>query len=408
MRMSSAGPRYPIRANSTFSSPVRLAPRGLSRGATFGSQMALSASGDVALVGAPGMDHDRGAAWVFVRSGSQWGRGIRLSGLGERGTGLFGSGVALSADGRTAFVGAAGDDGFRGAVYVFRRTRSGWVQRGARLTASGEAGESGLGYSLAVSSDGGTLLAGGPFDRPIGRPGLGVDSGYGAAWVFVLRGGGWRQQGDKLTGAGEARGGDFGGTVALSGDGRTALVGAVYSGHFGGAWVFTTRGTRWTAGPRLAGTGTSKTQVGFGAAVALSQNGDTAAVGGSLYRNAVGAVWVFTRAGGRWQQQVGPFSPTDETGRAVFGDAVALNAAGNRMLIGGSRDDRQHGASWLFRRDGDRWVQAGAKLTAPVVLGRNPLYGSTVAFSANATTALIGGGYEDNTKGAAWAYAVSS
>jgi hypothetical protein len=62
------------------------------------------------------------------------------------------------------------------------------------------------------------------------------------------------------------------------------------------------------------------------------------------------------------------------------------------------------GATWCFTRDSDRWVQANRKTTAPIVLGADPRYGSTVALSADATTALVGGAYEDNNRAPYGAY----
>ena len=87
------------------------------------------------------------------------------------------------------------------------------------------------------------------------------------------------QQGEKLTGAGEIGEGEFGESVALSGDGDTALVGApkdVHGGEFsretiGGAWVFTRSGSTWTQGERLVTGGVYS--------VALSGDGDTALIG---------------------------------------------------------------------------------------------------------------------------------
>ena len=54
-----------------------------------------------------------------------------------------------------------------------------------------------FGYSVALSADGNTALIGGPGDN----------GGAGAAWVFTRSGSAWAQQGAKLTGAGESRGG---------------------------------------------------------------------------------------------------------------------------------------------------------------------------------------------------------
>src|SRR5262249_61793040 len=104
-----------------------------------------------------------------------------------------------------------------GAAWVFRRSGSTWTQQ-AKLTGDHEDGQASFGSSVAVSADGSTVLVGGPFD--------GKDTEVGAVWVFTRSGGTWSQQGPKLTGTGVPAFGAFGWSLALSGDGNTALVGA--------------------------------------------------------------------------------------------------------------------------------------------------------------------------------------
>ena len=90
-----------------------------------------------------------------------------------------------------------------------------FVQQGPALTGSGESGNGRFGASVALSADGNTALVGGNFDN----------SDAGAAWVFTRSGETWTQQGPKLTGSEELGAGRFGSTVSLSDDGNTALIG---------------------------------------------------------------------------------------------------------------------------------------------------------------------------------------
>jgi hypothetical protein len=182
----------------------------------FGLSVALSSDGNTALIGGPNDNSNAGAAWVFVRSGSIWTQqGSRLTGGGEVGDGYFGSEVALSADGNTALIGGPNDNLSYypvGAAWVFVRSGSTWTQQGTKLTPSDEVGTGEFGYSVALSADGNTAL-------------IGSNSGTGAAWVFARSGSTWTQQGNKLTGSGETAAGHFGSSVALSSDGNTALIG---------------------------------------------------------------------------------------------------------------------------------------------------------------------------------------
>jgi len=68
--------------------------------------------------------------------------------------------------------------------------------------------------------------------------------------------------------------------------------------------------------PKLVGTGA----VGAsqqGSSVALSGDGKTAIVGGDLDNNGVGAAWVFTRSGGVWNQQGNKLVGTFAVGQAL-------------------------------------------------------------------------------------------
>ena len=131
-----------------------------------GISVALAANnGNTALVGGFKDNGGNGAAWVFIRSGGRWTQqGSKLVG-----TGLAGSGVALSSDGNTAIVGAPG-----AGVRVYTRSTKGlWTQQGSIVTGTGS-----FGQSVSLSSLGRTL--------PIGAPTDNTGTGeVGAAWVYV-------------------------------------------------------------------------------------------------------------------------------------------------------------------------------------------------------------------------------
>ena len=351
----------------------------------FGFSVALSADGNTALVGGAGDNGGVGAVWVFTRSGSTWTQqGSKLTGSGESGEGVFGASVALSADGNTALIGGYGDNSQVGAAWVFTRSGSTWTQQGNKLTGSGESGEGVFGASVALSADGNTALIGGYGDNALG----------GAAWLFVHSGFTWAQQGSKLTGSGESEVGQFAWDVSLSADGNTIIVGGLGdSNNVGAAWIFT---------PKLTGSGESGA-AGFGNSAALSADGNTALIGGANDNNSAGAVWVFTRAGSTWTQQGSKLTGSGESGAAHLGASVALSADGNTALIGGYADNSSTGAAWVFTRSGSTWTQQGSKLTGSGESGAGQ-FGASVALSSDGNTALIGGNSDGEGAGAAWVF----
>jgi hypothetical protein len=303
----------------------------------FGRSVALSSDGNTALVGAPLAQGHAGAAWVFTRSGSSWSVAHVLSDPDPEFKSHFGAGVALSADGQTAMIGAPADHFYRGAAWVFSDSPSGWLQQAGPLTGGGEEGQGRFAQNVAISADGATAVIGAP-----------SDASGGAAWIFADSGGAWGEASGKLTGAGAGAGADFGGAVALAADGATALIGARTSAEArGAAFVFAHTGAEWAEqGAPLTGSG----EVGeeFGYSVGLSADGAKALVGASGHEGDRGAAWLYERSGTSWsaaQKQLEAGAQGSSSAR--FGSSVALAADAGTILVGGRRDS-QSGAAWVF------------------------------------------------------------
>ncbi len=153
----------------------------------FGSAVALSADGNTALIGAEKRSDSMGAAYVFVRDGTTWRSQTDPAFVANDGMAgdHFGISVALSADGNTALIGAQTRHSDRGAAYVFVRSGTTWSQQTTPpLLASDGADFDFFGVSVAFSANGNTALIG-AFAR---------DGERGAAYVFVRSGTTWTQQ----------------------------------------------------------------------------------------------------------------------------------------------------------------------------------------------------------------------
>jgi hypothetical protein len=396
LRIDDRDARYPLRIDPFIQQGEKLTGSGVIGIGSFGFSVALSADGNTALIGGPSDNSGVGAAWVFTRAGSTWTQeGEKLTAGGESGIGNFGSSVALSGDGNTSLIGGSHDNSGVGAAWVFTRSGSTWTQQGGKLTGSGASGIIDFGISVALSGDANTGLIGGRVNK----------SDVVATWVFTRSGSTWTQQGGRLKGRDESGEGPFPPSGALSGDGNTALIGGgVKRGvDVGAAWVFTRAGSTWTQqGEKLTGAGRTGIAT-FGFSVALSGDGNTALIGGPSDNSDVGAAWVFRRARSTWTQQGAKLTAADESGKGQFGRSAALSSDGNTALIGGFSDAGYVGAGWVLTRAGSTWTQQGTKLTGSSE-ARIFDFGTSVALSGDANTALIGGLTPSLFVGAAWVF----
>jgi trimeric autotransporter adhesin len=221
------------------------------------------------------------------------------AGSTEIGDGLFGSSVALSSDGNTALIGAERDNGSVGAAWVFIRALTTWTLQ-AKLTRPTTGTLHGIppaqfGASVALSLDGSTALIGGPGDAVAW-----VFIREGGVWteqqvltprphlIIVEPGEPSKPVNPK-----------FGSSVALSSDGNTALLGGpFFNSYAGAARVFTRAGTVWTEQQTLSlpsiGPSAEIGAANFGWSVALSHDAKTALIGGDADNGGVGAAWAFT------------------------------------------------------------------------------------------------------------------
>jgi hypothetical protein len=113
--------------------------------------------------------------------------------------------------------------------------------------------------------------------------------------------------------------------------------------------------------PKLVGTGGMSQEQGW--SVSLSRDGNTAIVGGpGVDTSSPGAAWVFTRSGGIWSQQAKLVGTAAVNSPSPQGASVAISDDGNTAIVGGYSDNGGTGAAWVFTRAGQVWTQQGDKL----------------------------------------------
>jgi hypothetical protein len=397
VRLAIAGAALVLPLHSALAQFIEQGPKLVGSGGSTSHQghaVALSADGNTAIVSGIADNGLVGAVWVFTRSGGVWSpQGAKLVGSGAIGPSEQGTSVALSGDGNTAIVGGPGDNSNVGAAWVFTRSGGVWTQQGDKLIGSG-GGTSQQGTSVALSQDGNTAMVGGTGDN----------NPDGAAWVYTRSPSGWSQQGAKLTGD---AGSHFGGSVALSADGNIALVSEpTFNSNAGAVVVFGRSGGVWTVQNALIGTGNVGAAL-QGISLALSADGRTAIVGGPGDNSSAGAAWVFIRTGANsWFQQGNKLMGSGAIGAAEQGFSVGLSADGNTAIVGGMNDNSGIGAAWVFTRSGTAWTQLGAKLVGAGNSGAAQ-EGFSVALSGDGQTGILGGPTDNFFAGAAWVFARS-
>jgi hypothetical protein len=419
-------------------------------GDKLGFSVALSASGLTLAVGAPREDSqatgvggneadnnqpESGAVYVFTRADtmSRWTQQAYVKASNTGADAVFGTSVALSADGSTLAVSAQGESSdatgvnpptstnsaiHSGAVYVFVREGATWTQQ-AFIKASNTVTDDQFGSSLALSAAGATLVVGALNE---GSDGIGVDGmqdvrtsqggSSGAVYVFTRTDATWSQQ--AYVKASDSRAYiNFGLSVAVSGDGSTLAVGTEDTGS---VYVFARAGTTWI---QKVIVGASSTESGdrFGFSLALSDDGAMLAVGAPFEASAAtgvngnqadnsapqsGAVYVFTRAGALWTQRA--YVKASNTGAGdQFGCRLALSADGLTFAVGaqfeasmatgvgGDRADNsalRSGAVHVFESVGTALVQRHYVKASNT--GSHDQFGASLALSGDGSMLVVG------------------
>jgi hypothetical protein len=260
--------------------------------------------------------------------------GTPVGGFGDS----LGKSVSISADGSIIAAGAPGRassaiDPNVGAVLVFARPAMHWTNQTApQATLTHGLGRSGdqLGFSLALSGNGSTIVAGAPFFGGSTAPFL------GEAWVFQQPAGGFVDNNNPnavlLAPNAQAQANNFfAQAVAISDDAKTIVAGAtgVANGR-GAAFVFTAPTGTWTGAPDANATLMSSDGQPEGVGRSVATDGRvvvsgpfTVAVGGNM---AQGAAYVFAEPAGGWSSET-------ETQKLIAGDGQAADGLGGTVGI---------------------------------------------------------------------------
>ncbi len=336
-----------------------------------------------------------GGVHIFVRDNGVWNLQQRISSTET--SDAYGTAIALSGD--TLAVGAAQDNSFSGAVYIYTRSSSTWTEqqvlREQTPTVSHRFGQ-------AIALEGDTLAVGIP-----------LHEFEGAVNIFTRAGSTWTEQAqlkplninnfDSFGAKVEL----FGDTLAVSAWGEVSDSTGVNTidnngtGNKGAVYVFTGSGDTWTQQAYIKNDATLNITGGnFSSRIALYK--DTLAIGFI----STGTVYIYTRDGaGNWSRQDSVISTVLMTSN-VFGNSIALYR--DTLVVGADDEDSDatgingnqssnaspsSGAVFIFARDGENWNEQAYIKAENAQTGDR--FGSSVAISAD--TLVVTAADEENS-----------
>ncbi len=311
-----------------------------------------------------------GAVYVFTYAGGAWSPQAYIKAWNAESSDEFGGSIAISYDGDTLAVGAAGEDGNAvdgewdnsipdsGAVYIYTRTEDFWdPEYYAKASNPGEGDL--FGWALAVSDDGITLATSAPGEDSNGDPNNDSIEDSGAVYILERDSTGRYHQAYLKASVIDYYDG-FGISLALSDDGNILAVGYPYEDSggtdsadnsapdSGAAAVFYRIDFNWQMQAFLKASNAEENDY-FGTSVALTGNGMTLAVGatgedgdginqGNNSISDSGAVYVFSGSSGTWFQT--DYIKAHNTGAFdEFGGAVSLSSDGFSLAVGAGLED---------------------------------------------------------------------
>lgn len=347
-----------------------------------GDDVLIGESGDDKLFGGNGIDNCYGGSGTNqLVSCTQLGGDI----LGEASNDRMGWAVAMSADGRTVIFGSPylHDNDAAGHARIFRLSGATWMQVGDNIV--GDNPGDAAGRSVAMSDDGQTVIVGATHSD-----GNGENSG--GARIYHFDGTSWVQVGDDIDGVGEFN--YFGSAVDMSADGNTVLIGSPYhdanGDRSGYARAYRFDGSVWQQlGSDLVGAASDS----FGHAVAISDDGTTIVIGAPHLGAGLsqpGKALVYRYDGAAWQQ-LGAALTTD-AGNSEVGSSLAISNDGNVVAVGFPRhvyseeDTHLDGHVRVYRFDGTTWVQVGHSIGE----GMRDNFGYSIAMDGTGGTIIVG------------------
>jgi hypothetical protein len=310
------------------------------------------------------------ACWLALSLPANARRVVQLAELSD-GVAFDEFGLSVAVSGDTVVVGVPKPiEGGEAAAYVFVKSGTTWKQV-AELQDGVSNDE--LGFSVSISGDANTIVAGAP-----------NSASDGTAYVFVKPAGGWQDTPPTATltvAGGQVH---FADSVAISNDGATIVAGAEGDGSPGAAYVFVKPASGWQSTNVPTATLSATGSVMLGNVVAMG--GDTIVAGSVGFD--VDAAYVFVKPPAGWQdaQPTATLRPSDNNGVDYFGTSVAIS--GNTVVVGAPfHPNFAPGTAYVFVEAETGWRDMTQTAELSVATDSTLELGTSVAVEGNVVLA---------------------
>lgn len=329
----------------------------------FGCGCDMSGDGTITVFGAPFED---GATNTISASGAVYvyenGTEVAiLRAASPTANDSLGFDVAISKDGSTIVASAYQGDSSDGEIYVFEKPANGWADGTSSiiLTHTPDQASENLGTTLAISDNGDTVVAGTQY---------GSTTSYSAeAFVFEKPSGGWASmttETAKLSAASGAYGDKFSFGLAIAGDGSVIAVGAPENSggqtESGTVYLYEKPSGGWVDATEthLLSAPSRTAYEHFGQSCSLNEGGTLLAVGADGRITDRGAVHVFENVSGTWTYKALLSSSDTPTNRHI-GMAVAVSRTGTTIAASAPGFNSDEGAIYVWMKPATGWANAG-------------------------------------------------
>jgi len=223
--------------------------------------------------------------------------------------------------------------------------------------------------------------------------------------------GGYWDSEQSLIGSDTALGDTFGRSIAMSGDGMVAVVGATKESttelQSGAVYVFEKMNDVFSQTAKIkADTPVAYSE--YATSVAITDDKSTIAVGSNYYDttyNVVGAVYIYTKVNGTWtEQQI--ITPSVEADYIGLGASLKFSSDGNILFVGAPSDNTSltfgGGSTFIFKKVSGVWTETQKIISSGVT--ENGHFGFSVDCVPDGSVLVVGD--HDESTGGSYAGAV--